>query len=130
MEVQKAAPTMPSAPPATSTTAPRCFATLRGASVAAAQAEFTELRDAIQQVASTTEFNGTSLAPILDRCRSAELFDHRDDVAAYDVDGTFEHVNLAGQLAYEAVERSLRARVSGSMQLYASGAFSSPFRFP
>ena len=34
---------------------------LGGASVAAAQAEFTELRDAIQQVASTTEFNGTSL---------------------------------------------------------------------
>ena len=54
-------------------------------------------------------------------CAHAELYDHRNDTALYDVDAT-ELQNIAGQPAYAPVEAALRKRLAEAFQSLASTA--------
>ena len=56
-------------------------------------------------------WDGAQLRPKWHNCSAPELFDHRNDTSPYDVDGPFEHVNLAGQPALRDVEQRLRAQL-------------------
>ena len=56
-------------------------------------------------------WDGKLLQPRLHNCSSAELFDHRNDTSMFDVDGPWEHHNLAGKPDFAAVETGLHARL-------------------